>query len=87
MPYKPLHTPLLRIASAHGWDTIVGLEAMVEQGLAQQRMWVTGDPGAGVGSDESVLSGEEARRAVFGVVAGEVGVKGIEVDLGAIASE
>ncbi|KAJ7729537.1 hypothetical protein DFH07DRAFT_969503 [Mycena maculata] len=38
MAYKPRITPMLRIAAAHGWDPIDGIQAMIEQGYAQQRM-------------------------------------------------
>lgn len=39
MCYKPRRTPLLRFARESGWADIGGVEAMVEQGLAQARMW------------------------------------------------
>jgi quinate dehydrogenase len=39
MCYKPRETPLLAMAASHGWFAIGGVEAMVEQGLAQARMW------------------------------------------------
>lgn len=39
MCYKPRLTPLLAIAEEKGWLGIGGVEAMVEQGLAQARMW------------------------------------------------
>lgn len=40
MCYKPRLTPLLQYADKTGtWDSIGGVEAMVEQGLAQARMW------------------------------------------------
>ncbi|EJD42207.1 NAD(P)-binding protein [Auricularia subglabra TFB-10046 SS5] len=41
MCYKPRETPMLRYAADHGWSTIGGVEAMIEQGLAQARMWAT----------------------------------------------
>lgn len=41
MCYKPRLTPLLKYASTqtNSWSPIGGVEAMVEQGLAQARMW------------------------------------------------
>lgn len=39
MCYKPRMTPLLIAAHEKGWLDIGGVEAMVEQGLAQARMW------------------------------------------------
>ncbi|PWN33454.1 uncharacterized protein FA14DRAFT_105396, partial [Meira miltonrushii] len=41
MCYKPRLTPLLKYASTqtNTWSAIGGVEAMVEQGLAQARMW------------------------------------------------
>ena len=40
MCYKPRLTPLLQYAGqTQTWDPIGGVEAMVEQGLAQARMW------------------------------------------------
>ncbi|KAF5317943.1 hypothetical protein D9619_012213 [Psilocybe cf. subviscida] len=39
MAYKPRLTPMRRIASALGWEDVGGVQAMIEQGLAQQRMW------------------------------------------------
>ncbi|KZV83795.1 NAD(P)-binding protein [Exidia glandulosa HHB12029] len=39
MCYKPRLTPLLREAVQFDWHTIGGVEAMIEQGLAQARMW------------------------------------------------
>jgi quinate dehydrogenase len=40
MCYKPRLTPLLKFAGkTQTWDPIGGVEAMVEQGLAQARMW------------------------------------------------
>jgi hypothetical protein len=45
----------LQIATAHGWHPIIGIEAMIEQGLAQQQMWACGDASVDVGSDASIL--------------------------------
>lgn len=39
MCYKPRMTPMLQAAQQRGWQDIGGVEAMVEQGLAQARMW------------------------------------------------
>ncbi|KIK68991.1 hypothetical protein GYMLUDRAFT_152333 [Collybiopsis luxurians FD-317 M1] len=55
MAYKPRITPMLKVAMAHGWDGIDGTNAMVEQGLAQQRMWLRGDASVEIGSDPDIL--------------------------------
>ncbi|KAJ7147641.1 hypothetical protein C8R43DRAFT_1108294 [Mycena crocata] len=55
MPYKPLHTTMFKVAAAHGWYAIDGVQAMIEQGLAQQRMWLRGVASVAVGSDPSIL--------------------------------
>ncbi|KAG0145095.1 hypothetical protein CROQUDRAFT_671994 [Cronartium quercuum f. sp. fusiforme G11] len=44
MAYKPRRTPILIDAESAGWKTIEGIEPMIEQGLAQSRMWITGNP-------------------------------------------
>ncbi|KAJ4483741.1 hypothetical protein J3R30DRAFT_3402375 [Lentinula aciculospora] len=56
MAYKPRITPMLKVAMAHGWDGIDGTNAVVEQGFAQQRMWLRGDASVEVGSDPAILS-------------------------------
>ncbi|KAF5345278.1 hypothetical protein D9758_008436 [Tetrapyrgos nigripes] len=63
MAYKPRITPMLQVAIAHGWQPIVGTEAMLEQGYAQQRMWLKGDPSAVTGSDPTILGPEVIKRA------------------------
>ncbi|KAJ7230402.1 hypothetical protein GGX14DRAFT_344185 [Mycena pura] len=55
MPYKPVETTMYKVAAAHGWHVIDGVEAMIEQGLAQQRMWARGAASIAVGSDASIL--------------------------------
>ncbi|KAG8746254.1 hypothetical protein FRC10_005503 [Ceratobasidium sp. 414] len=42
MAYRPRNTPLLQIAGALNWEPIGGVQAMIEQGLAQSRMWQAG---------------------------------------------
>ncbi|KAJ7663928.1 hypothetical protein DFH06DRAFT_1128290 [Mycena polygramma] len=54
MPYKPLETTMYKVAAAHGWHVIDGIEAMIEQGFAQQRMWLHGVASVAVGSDASI---------------------------------
>ncbi|KAJ6465167.1 hypothetical protein C8R47DRAFT_49626 [Mycena vitilis] len=54
MPYKPLETTMYKVAAAHGWHVIDGIEAMIEQGFAQQRMWLRGVASVAVGSDASI---------------------------------
>ncbi|PFH49382.1 hypothetical protein AMATHDRAFT_4967 [Amanita thiersii Skay4041] len=56
MTYKPRNTPMLQVAAAHGWCAMDGIQAMIEQGLAQQRMWYTSTPTIEVGSDPTVLN-------------------------------
>ncbi|KAG8710974.1 hypothetical protein FRC08_016482 [Ceratobasidium sp. 394] len=57
MAYRPRNTPLLQIAGALDWVPIGGVQAMIEQGLAQSRMWQAGDAslevayGDGIGED------------------------------------
>ncbi|KAJ7579171.1 hypothetical protein C8J56DRAFT_1006758 [Mycena floridula] len=55
MPYKPRRTPILQMAEALGWTAIVGVQAVIEQGLAQQRMWLTSNASIDVGSDASLV--------------------------------
>ncbi|KAJ7302987.1 hypothetical protein DFH08DRAFT_1089540 [Mycena albidolilacea] len=64
MPYKPLQTTMYKVAAAHGWHVIDGIEAMIEQGFAQQRMWLRGVASVAVGSDSSITGSalEEAAR-------------------------
>ncbi|KAJ6485544.1 hypothetical protein C8R45DRAFT_996958 [Mycena sanguinolenta] len=65
MPYKPLQTTMYKVAAAHNWHVIDGIEAMIEQGFAQQRMWLRGVASVAVGSDASITGAaleESARR-------------------------
>lgn len=62
MAYKPRMTPLLKIGKALGWQDVGGIQAMIEQGLAQQRMWLKGTASAAVASDESLLPAETVRK-------------------------
>ncbi|KAL1916766.1 uncharacterized protein VTP21DRAFT_5470 [Calcarisporiella thermophila] len=39
MAYKPRVTPLLAKAKSAGWNTVEGVEVLVEQGLEQFRLW------------------------------------------------
>ncbi|KAF8997717.1 hypothetical protein BDQ17DRAFT_1309570 [Cyathus striatus] len=81
MPYKPRNTPMLQLAKWKGWDGVDGIQAMIEQGLAQQRMWYTSTPTLAIGSDTSVLSFsvERAARALCENMP-EVVVDGVEID-------
>ncbi|KAL0072725.1 hypothetical protein AAF712_000488 [Marasmius tenuissimus] len=78
MAYKPRATPMansndvaqVKVAAAHGWDVVEGIQAMIEQGFAQQRMWATGNASAVVGSDPSILGDrieQKARDMVLGM--------------------
>ncbi|THU89351.1 hypothetical protein K435DRAFT_761179 [Dendrothele bispora CBS 962.96] len=81
MAYKPRLTPMLQVATAHGWEPIVGTEAMLEQGYAQQRMWIRGDPSMATGSDPTIL-GEEVEKRAADLIAGlgDIVVKEAEID-------
>ncbi|KAG7090988.1 hypothetical protein E1B28_010055 [Marasmius oreades] len=84
MAYKPRITPMLKVAAAHGWEPIEGIEAMIEQGYAQQRMWAAGNASATIGSDPSILGTFIERMARDLVLSMEdVIVKEVEVDLAA----
>ncbi|KAL0577738.1 hypothetical protein V5O48_004232 [Marasmius crinis-equi] len=81
MAYKPRVTPMLKVAAAHGWEVIEGIQAMIEQGYAQQRMWATGDASAVTGSDPSILGYYIERKARDLVVnMNDIIVSEIEVD-------
>ncbi|KAJ3827468.1 shikimate dehydrogenase substrate binding domain-containing protein [Lentinula raphanica] len=81
MAYKPRITPMLKVALAHGWDGIDGTNAVVEQGFAQQRMWLKGDPSADVGSDPNILGPAIERKARDLITnMGDVLVNEIELD-------
>ncbi|EGG07639.1 uncharacterized protein MELLADRAFT_35329 [Melampsora larici-populina 98AG31] len=53
MAYKPRQTPMLINAQASGWATIEGIQAMIEQGLSQSRMWITGNAEAVTNFDKN----------------------------------
>ncbi|PWZ03568.1 NAD(P)-binding protein [Testicularia cyperi] len=73
MCYKPRMTPLLIAASEKGWQDIGGVEAMVEQGLAQARMWAA--------SAKAMRDGLESFDPIpFAVKAGDDGPIGLEVE-------
>ena len=63
MCYKPRTTPLMLHATSAGWIVISGIEAMLEQGFAQARMWLAKsvDPQDGIGLIPSEI--EEGTRA------------------------
>ncbi|CEH17296.1 pentafunctional arom polypeptide [Ceraceosorus bombacis] len=77
MCYKPRVTPLLAYAasqpSASAWSPICGVEAMIEQGLAQARMWAT---------SASILRGEAPLQDPLGcaTAAGDAGPLGLEAE-------
>ncbi|KAF9268727.1 hypothetical protein L218DRAFT_526692 [Marasmius fiardii PR-910] len=84
MAYKPRVTAMLKVAAAHGWEPIEGIEAMIEQGYAQQRMWATGNASVVTGSDPSILGSyieQKARDLVLSM--DDIIVKEVEVDLAA----
>lgn len=68
-------TPLLHYASTEGerWAPIGGVEAMVEQGLAQARMWAASEP---------ILRGEAPLRDPLScaTAAGDAGPLGLEAE-------
>lgn len=81
MAYYPRPTPLTQIARALGWTTIDGMESMIEQGFAQQRMWKLGDASVEAGTRAGVLSEKTIRevREKMGKVE-DVKTDKIEVD-------
>ncbi|KAG8723847.1 hypothetical protein FRC09_001490 [Ceratobasidium sp. 395] len=54
MAYRPRNTPLLQIAGALNWEPIGGVQAMIEQGLAQNRMWQAGNASVEVACGDSI---------------------------------
>ncbi|KAJ1930229.1 3-dehydroquinate dehydratase (3-dehydroquinase) [Tieghemiomyces parasiticus] len=54
MAYKPRRTPLLAAAAKHGWQTVEGVEVLIEQGLHQFRIY-TGLPPPQEAMREAVL--------------------------------
>ncbi|KAF8674904.1 Pentafunctional AROM polypeptide [Rhizoctonia solani] len=54
MAYRPRNTPLLQIAAALNWEPIGGIQAMIEQGLAQSRMWQSGDASVDVACGDRI---------------------------------
>jgi len=55
MTSAPRVTPLLQMAANHGWFTIDGIQSMIEERLAQQRMWFTSMPTLEAGSNVNVF--------------------------------
>jgi quinate dehydrogenase len=80
MAYKPRLTPLLRIASALGWQDVGGVQAMIEQGLAQSRMWKARNASVEVACGDGL--GEHIDRKARELVEGmaDVVVTEVEVD-------
>ncbi|KAJ9478917.1 putative Pentafunctional AROM polypeptide (putative) [Pseudozyma hubeiensis] len=73
MCYKPRQTPLLTMAASLGWFSIGGVEAMVEQGLAQARMWAA--------TAKAFADGKESFDPIpYAVKAGDEGPLGSEVE-------
>lgn len=56
MAYRPRNTPLLQIAAALDWEPIGGVQAMIEQGLAQSRMWQAGNASVEVACGDSITN-------------------------------
>ncbi|KAF8595967.1 Aminoacid dehydrogenase-like protein [Ceratobasidium sp. AG-I] len=54
MAYRPRNTPLLQIATALNWEPIGGVQAMIEQGLAQSRMWQAGSASVGIACGDGI---------------------------------
>lgn len=72
---------MLQIVEAMGWHGLNGIQAMIEQGLAQQRMWQTGQATVEAGSDSSILPPEiEAAARKLADEMTDVVVNGKEVD-------
>lgn len=75
MCYKPRMTPLLQYAmtKAPSWSPIGGVEAMVEQGLAQARVWA---------ASECILAGQlpQVHPLQYAVKQGDQGPLGVECE-------
>ncbi|GAA5941431.1 uncharacterized protein JCM15063_006099 [Sporobolomyces koalae] len=69
MAYKPHMTRIRQLAESYGWMTIGGIEALVNQALAQQKFWLT-DPRAATYVPELAEAGMNDR--VFALAAQEV---------------
>lgn len=73
MCYKPRMTPMLITAEQNGWLAIGGVEAMVEQGLAQARMWTA--------TAKAFEQGQQTFDPIpFAVKAGDQGPIGLEIE-------
>lgn len=73
MCYKPRQTPLLLEAEKQGWLPVGGVEAMVEQGLAQARMWAA--------TAKAFEQGKTSFDPIpFAVKAGDEGPIGLEIE-------
>jgi len=73
MCYKPRQTPLLTTAEQSGWLGVGGVEAMVEQGLAQARMWAA--------TAQAFAEGKEEFDPIpYAVKAEDEGPVGLEVE-------
>jgi len=55
MTSAPRTTHLLQVATSHRWFAIDGMQSMIEERLAQQRMWVTSTPTLEAGSAVNVF--------------------------------
>ncbi|CAE6355846.1 unnamed protein product [Rhizoctonia solani] len=77
MAYRPRNTPLLQIAAALNWEPIGGVQAMIEQGLAQSRMWQAGDAsvevacGDRIGEDVTIKARDFVEQMADVVVVGK----------------
>ncbi|KAF9477820.1 hypothetical protein BDN70DRAFT_880759 [Pholiota conissans] len=82
MAYKPRLTVMLRIAADNNWDTVGGIQAMIEQGLAQQRMWTLASVDDSVACAGASLLGEDVERRARALVEGmeDIAVDLLEVD-------
>ena len=58
MAYKPAFTGIMKLAEESGWQTVPGLEALVEQGIRQFELWTGFN-----------LPADIARQAVLGTLA------------------
>lgn len=80
MAYRPRNTPLLQIAAALDWEPIGGIQAMIEQGLAQSRMWQAGDASVEVACGDSISNDVTERARDFVERMADVVVVGKEYD-------
>ncbi|KAG9119329.1 hypothetical protein FRC07_005691 [Ceratobasidium sp. 392] len=80
MAYRPRNTPLLQIAGALNWEPIGGVQAMIEQGLAQSRMWQAGSAAIEIACGDSISEDLMSKAREFVENMADIVVVGTEHD-------